>query len=156
MVYRITDRLELHRLHSGNPQSGPIFANARGNALCLGNVVNRVILPALNRCAVCLKPEANHRRADHDYARDSSIPEWHGWHAAGHGLGSNLNRLGVDDSVIQRILRHASISTTQAYYIKTSPDDVRSAMAKLEHKIGGHSTMDVAEAERSHASTTIQ
>jgi len=51
------------------------------------------------------------------------------------GLGSNLNRLGVDDSMIQRILRHSNISTTQAYYIKTAADDLRSAMSKLENSL---------------------
>jgi integrase len=48
------------------------------------------------------------------------IPEWHGWHAARSGLGSNLYRLGVPDMVIQRILRHANVSTTATYYIKTA------------------------------------
>ena len=38
--------------------------------------------------------------------------------------------------VIQRILRHANASTTATYYIKTAADDVRNAMAKLEHHIG--------------------
>ena len=37
--------------------------------------------------------------------------------------------------VIQRILRHANVSTTATYYIKTAADDVRSAMAKLEDSI---------------------
>jgi len=37
--------------------------------------------------------------------------------------------------VIQRILRHANVSTTATYYIKTAADDVRSAMAKLESQI---------------------
>jgi len=62
-------------------------------------------------------------------------PEWHGWHAARRGLGSNLYRLGVPDMVIQRILRHANVSTTATYYIKTAADDVRNAMAKLENNI---------------------
>ena len=34
--------------------------------------------------------------------------------------------------VIQRILRHANVSTTTGYYIKTAADDVRTAMTKLE------------------------
>ncbi|HET8824604.1 MAG TPA: tyrosine-type recombinase/integrase, partial [Terriglobales bacterium] len=67
--------------------------------------------------------------------RDSRIPEWHGWHAARRGLGSNLYRLGVPDMVIQRILRHANVSTTATYYIKTAADDVRNAMTKLEKTI---------------------
>jgi|SRR5580704_2083696 len=64
-----------------------------------------------------------------------SYPEWHGWHAARRGLGSNLYRLGVPEMVIQRILRHANVSTTATYYIKTAADDVRNAMAKLETQI---------------------
>jgi integrase len=135
VIRQLADRLELHRLRSGNPQSGPIFANSLGNALHLGNLVNRVILPALNRCEVCLKAESNHPRADHDYKRDSSIPEWHGWHAARRGLGSNLHRLGVADKTIQRILRHANVAMTNMYYIKTADGDVLDAMARLEDRI---------------------
>jgi integrase len=56
----------------------------------------------------------------------------HGWHAARRSLGSNLYRLGVPAMVIQRILRHSSVSTTVNYYIKTAADDVRNAMAMLE------------------------
>jgi integrase len=41
VIRQLADRLELHRLRSGNPQSGPIFVNALGKALYLGNVVNR-------------------------------------------------------------------------------------------------------------------
>ena len=37
--------------------------------------------------------------------------------------------------MIQRILRHANVSTTASYYIKSAADDVRSAMAKLENQI---------------------
>jgi len=37
---------------------------------------------------------------DHNYVRDASIPVWHGWHAARHGLGSNLYHLGVPEKVI--------------------------------------------------------
>jgi len=37
--------------------------------------------------------------------------------------------------VIQRILRHANVSTMATYYIKTAADNVRNAMAKLEKVI---------------------
>lgn len=93
VIRQVAERLEMHRLHSGNPQSGPIFANALGRPLALGSVVNRVILPALNRCEVCGKAESDHAKADHGFKRDGSVSEWHGWHAARHGLGSNLYRL---------------------------------------------------------------
>jgi len=41
----------------------------------------------------------------------------------------------VPEMVIQRILRHANVSTTATYYIKTAADDVRDAMSKLESNI---------------------
>jgi len=46
-----------------------------------------------------------------------------------------MYRLGVPEKVIQQILRHANVSTTATYYIKTAADDVRTAMAKLEDRI---------------------
>jgi integrase len=94
-----------------------------------------VILPSLNRCVVCHKSVDDHAEANHKYERDRRIPEWHGWHAGRRGLGSNPYRLGVPEKVIQAILRHANVSATATYYIKTAVDDVRNAMAKLESSI---------------------
>jgi len=37
--------------------------------------------------------------------------------------------------VIQRILRHASVSTRATYYIKTAAEEVRNAMTRLEDEI---------------------
>ena len=145
VIRQLADRLEIHRLRYGSPVTGPIFANALGKPLALSSAVNRVILPALNRCESCGKAESDHLKADHPYKRDARLPEWHGWHAARRGLGSNLYRLGVPDMVIQRILRHANVSTTAMYYIKTAAVDVRSAMTKLENHI--------AEADRVQSDT---
>jgi hypothetical protein len=63
--------------------------------------------------------------------------------------------------VIQRILRHANVSTTATYYIKTAADDVRNAMAKLEDRIADSSqtqsdTIGTLNNQRANASTTIQ
>ena len=63
---------------------------------------------------------ANPRQSDNLRAL-GGLGEWGGWHAARRGLGSNLYRLGcVSEKVIQRILRHANVSTTATYYIKTA------------------------------------
>ncbi|MGA2571698.1 MAG: hypothetical protein ABSF23_14370 [Terracidiphilus sp.] len=99
------------------------------------SLTNLYILPSLNRCERCGKPESAHQKANHEYRRDGGIPEWHGWHAARRGLGSNLDRLVVPDMVIQRILRQANVSTPATYYIETAAADVRSAMTKLENHI---------------------
>src|SRR5256885_16905460 len=50
VIRHLADRLEIHRLRSGNPQAGPIFANTAGKPLSPGRISNRNILTALHRC----------------------------------------------------------------------------------------------------------
>jgi Phage integrase family len=109
----------------------------------LGNLLNRSILPALNRCGICGRPKEEchkplgrekNQAPDHEFQRDKMLPKWHGWHAARRGLGTNLYRLGIPEKTIQAILRHANVSTTNTYYI----DDTRAAMAKLERLVIGN------------------
>ena len=57
---------------------------------------------------------------------------WHGWHAFRRGLASTLYGLGVDDAMVQQILRHKGVQVTRDHYIKTSDDQSGAAMAKLE------------------------
>ena len=61
--------------------------------------------------------------------------KWKGWHAYRRGLATNLHELGVPDKVIQAILRHEDVSTTQRSYIKTVPQVVTDAMNQLEARI---------------------
>jgi hypothetical protein len=68
------------------------------------------------------------------FKRDSSTPIGTVGTRQGAVLGES-HRLGLPDVVIQRILRHANLSTTATYYIKTAADDVRNAMAKLEQNV---------------------
>ncbi|WP_109485462.1 tyrosine-type recombinase/integrase [Occallatibacter savannae] len=104
--------LEAHRMRSGSPESGPVFAAVNGKAVSLNNVLTRSIKPAL---------------------KGAGLGElWHGWHAARRGLGSNLYALGVPEKTIQVILRHANVSTTSTYYIKSAPADAVAAMDRLE------------------------
>jgi len=113
-----------------------MFANTLGGRMHLNNLLRRVMLPALNRCRQCGGREGkSHLRQDHAYERDTRIPQWHGWHAARRGLGTNLYHLGVSDKVIQRILRHSNVNVTMSYYVKPMDADVLSAMAKLEQNV---------------------
>ena len=137
VIKQLAARLEMHRLLAGDPRSGPIFANSIGGRLNLNNLLGRVILPALNKCAVCgLSEGIPHLKAKepHDFKRDARYPEWRGWHAARRGLGSNLYALGVSEKVIQAILRHSNVSVTMTYYVKPMSGDVLNAMANLEEK----------------------
>src|SRR5262249_726005 len=98
VIRQLAERLEMHRRRSNNAQSGPMFATRRGTPLMMHNLL-RLIIPALNRCAVCCKAKDDQSGALHEYKRDARLPEWHGWHACRRGLGSNLYRLGVPDVV---------------------------------------------------------
>jgi hypothetical protein len=138
-----------------------MFPNQNGEPMDLGNLLNRSILPSLNRCAVCdkpkeecRKPRANGVSPDHEFERDKMLPEWHGWHAARRGLGTNLYRLGVPEKTIQAILRHANVSTTNTYYIKSAADDTRVAMAKLERLVIGN--LDATTSQSGNEMATLE
>ena len=135
VIKQVAERLEFHRFRNDSVQSGPMFPNLNGNPLCLNNVLGRQILPALRRCERCGKAEGEHSEAEHDFKLNEKLPKWRGWHAARRGLGSNLYALGVPEKVIQQILRHANVSTTATYYIKTVPAQVTDAMEKLQQAL---------------------
>jgi|SRR6185312_8557639 len=93
--------------------SGWMFPNTIGGALDLDNLADRVIKPVLKANGL----------------------NWKGWHAYRRGLATNLHQLGISDKVIQAILRHEDVKTTQRSYIKTVPSMVKEAMKRLEEKI---------------------
>jgi integrase len=135
VIPELKHHLDLWRFESGEPSTGLMFKNSNGTPLELNNLVNRVILPILNRCAVCLKPKGDCEGPIHKYKRDESLPEWRGFHALRRGLASSLHAAGIDDITIQAILRHDSVETTRASYIKTMPDHLRKAMKAIERRI---------------------
>lgn len=102
VIRQLADRLEMHRLHASNPQSGPIFANSLDNPMSMNNLLGRAIRPVLNRCARCGRSKGKpHLKADHEYQRDARLLQWHGWHAARRGLGKqpvSPGRTGYGDS----------------------------------------------------------
>jgi integrase len=126
--------LDRHRLACGNPSSGPMFANGKRKPANLNNTLNREILPALNRCKECRKAKPDHIAVavSHKFERDDTLPMWHGWHAFRRGLATTLYGLGVDDLMVQQILRHGEVAVTRRHYIKTTSEQTVQAMAKLE------------------------
>jgi integrase len=109
VIPQLAQRLKGHRQRCGNPVAGPIFANSVGHPLDLNACYQREMKDVFNRAGIA----------------------WHGWHGFRRGLASNLNRIGVDDSVIQRILRHSNVATTQNHYIKTASPDAIAAMRQF-------------------------
>jgi len=49
--------------------------------------------------------------------------------------GHYLREMGVPDDILQRILRHSDVATTQRHYAKTLPKSVRKTMAKFDRKL---------------------
>jgi integrase len=94
-----------------------MFPNTIGGALDLDNLTDRVIKPVLKANGL----------------------KWKGWHAYRRRLATNLHQLGVPHIVIQAILRHEDIRTTQRSYIgailKTVPQVVTAAMKRFDAQI---------------------
>jgi integrase len=130
-------RLELWRKACGSPTTGPMFPNSLPDGrLNLNNLLGRVILPALNVCVHCGgHDDLKHIREEHPFERDPRRPVWRGWHACRRGLASNLKRLRIESEVIQRILRHSDVQTTERHYIKTIREDQWAAMDELQKEV---------------------
>ena len=133
VVRQLAEALEAHRLRMGKlvQPNPPIFQAGNGKPLNLNNLVRRVIVPALTRCAVCGEPESEHGENGHEFQLDTSIPRWHGWHAFRRALATNLHALGVEDKEIQAILRHSNVGLTINVYVKSVTQSQVNAMDVL-------------------------
>lgn len=60
--------------------------------------------------------------------------EWHGWHALRRGFATNLHAAGVQDKIIQSLLRHSSLAVTMEFYVKPLPAASVEAMRRLQRK----------------------
>jgi integrase len=99
-------RKMLDRVHHG---SSWLFPTSLGGPVDLSNLADRDIQPRLQESGL----------------------EWRGWHAYRRGLATSLKEPGIDDLVIQRILRHGDVGTTQKSYIKVRNVKVEDAMRQL-------------------------
>jgi integrase len=109
VVPQLVEKLATFPKSVGHMDRGPIFVNGAGNPMDLNSLYYRQMRDILRRSGV----------------------RWLGWHGFRRGLASNLNRLGIDDSVIQAILRHSDVSVTQRCYIKTARPDAMAAMRQF-------------------------
>ena len=134
VIPQLASLLDTWRKRCGNPNTGTIFNNAAGRPVSLDSLHWRRMKPIFAKAGI----------------------EWHGWHGFRRGLATNLNRLGVDDSVIQRIMRHSSLAVTQRCYIKTDGTDAESAMRQLSGKLSGACSQPVLKNAVSGPSVTVQ
>jgi len=60
---------------------------------------------------------------------------WFGWHSFRRGLGTRLSDMGMNAINIQKILRHANIATTLAYYTFPNPEKAKAGLKKLTETV---------------------
>jgi integrase len=115
----------------GNPSTGPILKGPSGKPIILDNLSKRVVMPALNRCSICLQRESEHE-AEHDFELDASLPKWHGWYSLRRGVATTLAGLTRDGMASKGLLRHTNLATTTRHYVKDVPENTVTAMNLLE------------------------
>jgi integrase len=109
LLDNVARELEIHR--QKNPGTKYVFAGPRGTPYDLSTGGAKRIRKALENAG--------------------SFAKWHGWHAYRRGVATTLHAKGIQDKVIQAILRHSNVSVTQASYIKTLPKSSVEAMQSL-------------------------
>ncbi len=109
LIPQLEALLDIHRASKGSPTSGPIFANGAGNALDLDSLYRREMKDRLSAAKI----------------------DWEGWHGFRRGLATNLERIGVRDSISAMVLRHTNDRVTRKHYIKPASMEAIAAMRQL-------------------------
>jgi integrase len=109
LIPQLNTFLEQHRERIGNPASGPIFANGAGKPADLDALYHRQMEEPLRQAGI----------------------EWEGWHGFRRGLATNLERIGVRETIAAMILRHSNDRVTRKHYIKPPSIEAVSAMQRL-------------------------
>ena len=61
--------------------------------------------------------------------------EWEGWHGFRRGLATNLERIGVRETIAAIILRHTNDRVTRKHYIKLPSIEAIAAMRRLSETL---------------------
>jgi integrase len=110
LIQPVKGMLEQWRLSSGNPKSGWVFPNGKGNPHDLREVQRRLILPALEKKKL----------------------KWKGLYAGRRGAGTILTQLTGNALAAQLILRHKNLAVTTGFYVKPSIEAGVQGMKLLE------------------------
>jgi integrase len=110
---------ELRRIE-GYPASGPILRGPSGVALNLENLARRRLLPAL------ANPE------NYPDPANAELVKWNGWYSLRRGIATLASSVERDPMAAKGLLRHSSVNTTLAHYIKDIPEVTQRAMEKVE------------------------
>ena len=103
LIPQLEALLERHREASGNPASGPIFVSGTGKAFDLDILYRRETKGRLKAAGI----------------------EWESWHGFRRGLATNLERIGVRESIAAMVLRHSNDRVTWKHYRPHSKRSLR-------------------------------
>jgi integrase len=119
------------RKTEGNPANGPILRGVKGKPLNLDMLAKRVIKPALCNRENYRDPKPTNWKP----------VEWNGFYSLRRGIATQLTAITHDPMAAKGLLRHSSVKTTLAHYIKDVPEVTANGMARVEHLF---SELDVA------------
>ncbi|MGA9158293.1 MAG: tyrosine-type recombinase/integrase [Candidatus Sulfotelmatobacter sp.] len=105
LIRVVTGLLEMWRERRGNPESGWVFQDRRGDPRDMNEYARRVIKPA--------------------------VPGWKGLYSARRGCATALVELTGDVLAAQGMLRHASMATLFEHYKRNTPDATVAGMKLL-------------------------
>lgn len=127
LISQVKLLLEAWQQKAGNPASGYLFQNRKGEPADLHNLVNRIIIPHVNgscECVPCSKTPKPSRVT------------WKGLYAARRGAGTVLVDLTGNLVAAQELLRHKSLTTTANFYKKQTQNALPNGMRLLEAAAG--------------------
>jgi integrase len=105
-----------------NLAKGPILRGVKGGTLELNMMAKRVIRPALRNRENYRDPQAKNWKP----------LEWYGFYSLRRGIATHLTAITRDPMAAKGLLRHSSVNTTLAHYIKEVPEVTANGMAQVE------------------------
>jgi integrase len=122
VIEPLRELLSALRLAEGNPANGPILRGEKGRPLDLDMLTKRAIRPTLRN-------PKNYRISS---LNDWKPLEWHGFYSLRRGIATQLTAITRDPMAAKGLLRHSSVNTTLAHYIKNVPEVTANGMAHVE------------------------
>lgn len=72
------------------------------------------------------------RNMENYRASDAKPIQWHGFYSLKRGIATQLTAITRDPMAAKGLLRHSSVNTTLAHYIKDVPEVTANGMAQVE------------------------
>jgi hypothetical protein len=91
-------------------ENAPILKGVEGKPLDLNMLAKRVVAPVLRKAKI----------------------QWHGWYAMRRGIATLTATVAKDANAAKGLLRHTSLATTLAHYVKDVPEVTERAMLLVE------------------------